>query len=57
MKKTVYIRFIISIFAIIVFFLLYSKYFQKKEMERPITQKTEEENFTDSNQIKDIKYS
>ena len=57
MKKTVYIRFIISIFAIIIFFLLYSKYFQKKEIESPVTQKIEEENFTDSNQIKDIKYS
>ena len=57
MKKTVYIRFIISIFAIIIFFLLYSKYFKKKEIESPVTQKIEKENFTDSNQIKDIKYS
>ena len=57
MKKTVYIRFIISIFAVIIFFLLYSKYFQKKEIESPVTQKIKEENFTDSNQIKDIKYS
>ena len=57
MEKKVYIRFIISIFAIIIFFLLYSKYFQKKEIESPVTQKIEEENFTDSNQIKDIKYS
>ena len=57
MKKTVYIRFIISIFAIIIFFLLYSKYFQKKEIESQVTQKIEEEDFTDSNQIKDIKYS
>ena len=57
MKKTVYIRFIISIFAIIIFFLLYSKYFQKKEIESPVTKKIEEEDFTNSNQIKDIKYS
>ena len=57
MKKTVYIRFIISIFAIIIFFLLYSKYFQKKEIESPVTQKIDEEDFTDSNQIKDIKYT
>ena len=57
MEKKVYIRFIISIFAIIIFFLLYSKYFQKKEIESPLTQKIEEEDFTDSNQIKDIKYS
>ena len=57
MEKTFYKRFIISIFAIIIFFLLYSKYFQKKEIESPVTQKIEEEDFTDSNQIKDIKYS
>ena len=57
MKKTVYIRFIISIFAIIIFFLLYSKYFKKKEIESEVTEKIEEEDFTDSNQIKDIKYS
>ena len=57
MEKKVYIRFIISIFTIIIFFLLYSKYFQKKEIESPLTQKIEEENFTDTNQIKDIKYS
>ena len=57
MEKTVYIRFIILIFAIIISFLLYSKYFQKKEIESPVTQKIEEEYFTDSNQIKDIKYS
>jgi hypothetical protein len=57
MEKRVYIRFIISIFAIIIFFLLYSKYFQKKEIESPVTQKIEKEDFTDSNQIKDIKYS
>ncbi|MDC3119518.1 LPS export ABC transporter periplasmic protein LptC [Candidatus Pelagibacter sp.] len=57
MKKKVYIRFVISIFTIIIFFLLYSKYFQKKGIESPVTQKIEEEDFTDSNQIKDIKYS
>ena len=57
MGKKVYIRFIISIFTIIIFFLLYSKYFQKKEVESPVTQKIDEEDFTDSNQIKDIKYS
>ena len=50
-------RFIMSIFAIIIFFFIYSKYFQKKEIESPLTQKIEEEDFTDSNQIKDIKYS
>ena len=57
MNKTVYIRFIMSIFAIIIFFFIYSKYFQKKEIESPVTKKIEEEDFTNSNQIKDIKYS
>ena len=57
MEKTVYIKIIISILTIIVFFLLYSKYFQKKEIESPVTQKIKEEDFTESNQIKDIKYS
>ena len=56
MKKTVYIRLIISIFAIIVFFFIYSMYFQKKEIEISVTKKIEEEDFTNSNQIKDIKY-
>ena len=32
-------------------------YFQKKETESPVTQKIEEQVFSDSNQIKDIKYS
>ncbi len=57
MKKTGYKKFVISILSIIIFFLLYSKYFQKKEIESPVTSKIEEESFTDSNQIKDIKYS
>ena len=57
MKKRVYIRYVVSIFALIIFFLLYSKYFQKKIVESPITQKIEEEDFIDSTQIKDIKYS
>ena len=57
MKKTNYKKFIISVFAIIVFSLLYAKYFKKEEIEMPVTLKVEEEDFTDSNQIKDIKYS
>ena len=32
-------------------------YFQKKEIEGPVTQKIEEQVFSDSNQIKNIKYS
>ena len=57
MKKTGYKKFIILIFAIIVFSLLYSEYFKKEEIETPVTLKIEQEDFTDSNQIKDIKYS
>ena len=57
MKKISFKKFAITIVALIIFFLLYSKYFQKKEIEKPVTLKIEEENFTDSNQIKDIKYS
>jgi len=57
MKKTGYKKFIISITAIIIFFLLYSKYFKKEEIEKPVTLKIKEEDFTNSNQIKDLKYS
>ena len=57
MKKIGYKKYIILLFAIIIFLLIYLKYFQKKEIERPVALKIEEKNFTDSNQIKDIKYS
>ena len=57
MKKANYRKFIISVFTIIVFSLLYAKYFKKEEIDMPVNLKVEEEDFTDSNQIKDIKYS
>ena len=57
MKKANYKKFIISVFTIIVFSLLYAKYFKKEEIDMPVNLKVEEEDFTDSNQIKDIKYS
>ena len=57
MKKTGYKKFIISILILIVFFLLYKKYFKKEEIVKPVTSNIEEEDFTNSNQIKDIKYS
>ena len=57
MKKTGYKKFIISIIALIIFFLLYSKYFIKEEIEKQVTLEIKEEGFTNSNQIKDIKYS
>ena len=57
MKKTNYKKFIISILVLIIFFLLYTKYYKKEKIEKPVTLKIEEEVFTNSNQIKDIKYS
>ena len=57
MKKTGYKKFIISIITLIIFFLIYSKYFIKEEIEKQVTLEIKEENFTNSNQIKDIKYS
>ena len=57
MKKIGYKKFIISIIALIIFFLIYSKYFKKEEIEKQVTLEIKEEDFTNSNQIKDIKYS
>ena len=57
MEKTGYKKFVISILVLIIFFLLYAKYYKKEEIEKPVTSKVEEEVFTNSNQIKDIKYS
>ena len=57
MKKTGYKKFIISIIVLIIFFSLYSKYFIKEEIEEQVTLEITEENFINSNQIKDIKYS
>ena len=42
---------------LIVFFLLYLNYFKKEEIKEPVTLKIEKEDFINSNQIKDIKYS
>ena len=57
MKKTGYKKFLISILVLIIFFLFYTKYYKKEKIEKPITLKVEEEVFSNSNQIKDIKYS
>lgn len=57
MKKIGYKKFIISIIALIIFFLIYSKYFKKEEIKKQVTLEIKEEDFTNSNQIKDIKYS
>ena len=57
MKKIGYKKFIISIISLIIFFLIYSKYFKKEEIEKQVTLEIKEEDFTNSNQIKDIKYS
>lgn len=57
MKKTGYKKFLISILVLIIFFFLYIKYYKKEKIEKPVTLKVEEEVFTNSNQIKDIKYS
>ena len=57
MKKTGYKKFIISILVLIIFFLFYTKYYKKEKIEKPVTLKVEEEVFSNSNQIKDIKYS
>ena len=46
MKKTGYKKFIISIIALIIFFLLYSKYFIKEEIEKQVTLEIKEEGFT-----------
>ena len=56
MKNTGYKKIIILILALIVFYLLYTKYFKKEKVEKPVTLKVKED-FINSNQIKDIKYS
>ena len=57
MKNIGYKKIIILILTLIVFYLLYTKYFKKEKIEKPVTLKVEEEVFANSNQIKDIKYS
>ena len=46
----------LSLFLII-FFFIYSNYFKKKEINKINTSEIKEDNFTNSNIIKDIKYS
>ena len=41
----------------IIFFFIYSNYFKKKEINKINTSEIKEDNFTNSNIIKDIKYS
>ncbi|MDC3175218.1 LPS export ABC transporter periplasmic protein LptC [Candidatus Pelagibacter sp.] len=56
MKKIGYKKFIISILVLIVIFLFYTNYLKKEEIEKPVTLKVKED-FINSNQISDIKYS
>tara|TARA_B100001250_G_scaffold387508_1_gene384990 strand:+ start:5125 stop:5703 length:579 start_codon:yes stop_codon:yes gene_type:complete len=42
---------------LIIFFFIYSNYFKKKEINKINTSEIKEDNFTNSNIIKDIKYS
>ena len=44
-------------FLLIIFFFIYSNYFKKKEINKINTSEIKEDNFTNSNIIKDIKYS
>ena len=41
----------------IIFFFIYSNYFKKKEINKINTSEIKEDSFTNSNIIKDIKYS
>ena len=44
-------------FLLIIFFFIYSNYFKKKEINKINTSEIKEDSFTNSNIIKDIKYS
>ncbi len=57
MKKISYKGLIIISFSLIIIFLIYQKYFKKEDLEQVTNLQVEEESFTNSNQIKDIKYS
>ena len=57
MKSLNYRVFIFVIILSVSFFLIYSKYFQKEKNSQNINLETEEEISTNSNIIKDIKYS
>ena len=57
MTKITYKWLIIISFSLIIFFIIYNKYFKKVKIDEINNAQIEEEKFTNSNQIKDIKYS
>ena len=57
MTKITYKWLIIISFSLIIFFIIYNKYFKKVKIDQISNLQIEEEKFTNSNQIKDIKYS
>ena len=57
MTKITYKWLIIISFSLIIFFIIYNKYFKKVKIDQISNTQIEEEKFTNSNQIKDIKYS
>ena len=57
MKSTNYRVFIFTIILAVIFFFIYSNYFQKEKNNQNINLESEEEISTNSNIIKDIKYS
>ena len=57
MTKITYKWLIIISFSLIIFFIIYNKYFKKVKIDQINNAQIEEEKFTNSNQIKDIKYS
>ena len=57
MKKLNIKLFIVLSLGLIIFFFVYSKLFEKKPLEKNLISEIEEKNFTNSNIIKDIKYS
>ena len=57
MKKISYKGLILISFSLIIIFLIYQKYYKKEKVDQVVNLQVEEESFTNSNQIKDIKYS
>ena len=57
MTKITYKWLIIISFSLIIIFIIYNKYFKKVKIDQISNLQIEEEKFTNSNQIKDIKYS
>ena len=57
MKSLNYRVFIFIIILIVSFFFIYSNYFQKEKNNQNLNLEVEEESSTNSNIIKDIKYS